>query len=48
MGSEGTILYREVCNKAWKEKKVPEDWLIGVITSIHKGDVRNCNTTKEQ
>lgn len=35
MRPEGTNLYWEVCNNAWKEKKVPEDWLIGMITPIY-------------
>lgn len=44
LGDEGLQLLLEICNKAWKQKRVPNDWRVGVILPLHKkGDMKNCN-----
>lgn len=44
MGEVGNRKLLEVCNKAWEEGTIPEDWQIGVIVPIHKkGDTKDCS-----
>lgn len=44
LGEKGIELFWKICNKAWEEGKIPEDWKIGQIVPIHKkGNTRDCN-----
>lgn len=44
MGERGQELLAKICNLAWKEAKIPEDWKVGVVVPIFKkGDKRECN-----
>lgn len=44
MGSEGLKILKVICNKAWMEGKVPQDWKIGIIVPLHKkGDKSDCS-----
>lgn len=44
MGRRGLELLTEICNKAWEEGKVPQEWRIGIIVPIFKkGDKRECS-----
>lgn len=43
LGELGKNLLLEVINRAWEERKIPEDWEVGVIMPIFKkGDKRDC------
>lgn len=44
LNNEGLQLLLEIFNRAWIEKKIPEDWKIGVLLPIHKkGDTKVCS-----
>lgn len=44
LSNEGLQMLLEVFNKVWAEKRIPNDWKVGIIVPIHKkGDTRNCN-----
>ena len=44
LGRNGVELLTSLFNKAWKEKRIPKDWELGIILPIHKkGDNRECS-----
>lgn len=44
LGTDGVRLLLQVCNKAWSQKRIPDDWKIGVVLPVHKkGDSKDCD-----
>lgn len=44
MGRNGTEMLLCVCNRAWTDEEIPEDWQRGIILPIYKsGDRRECS-----
>lgn len=43
MGNIGREIFRVICQKAWNEKEIPEDWRRALIVPIYKsGDKKEC------
>ncbi|MDK1801145.1 reverse transcriptase family protein, partial [Klebsiella pneumoniae] len=44
MGEKGINVFREICQKAWNSKEIPQDWKMAMIVPAYKnGDKKRCD-----